>query len=143
MAVNTALGLTTRQAFALGGGLTVAAAGILMAPALVGRDVLPPCVFRSLTGLDCPFCGGTRATRALLTGDLGGAFDHNALVPLAALLLIGVGIWWLVARSTKVDFAPVRRVFAAKAFWFGLLAVLLVFWVVRNLPQFASLASPA
>jgi len=48
-----------------------------------------PCPWRLVTGLDCPFCGATRAASALAHGDLVAALDHNALfvlaiVPLAA-----------------------------------------------------------
>lgn len=137
-------GMSTRQAFGLGAALVVAGSTILVGPSLLGRDVLPPCAFRTLTGWDCPFCGGTRATRSLLTGDVGAAFDHNALVPLAAVLLVGVGVWWLLARTTDtVDFAPVRRALSSRALWIGLLVLLLVFWLVRNLPLLGYLASPS
>lgn len=40
------------------------------------------CVFRSLTGLDCPGCGLQRAFIALLRGDIVASFEHNAaLIP--------------------------------------------------------------
>lgn len=39
-----------------------------------------PCVFHSLTGLYCPGCGGTRAVRALLKGDLWMSFQYHPLV---------------------------------------------------------------
>lgn len=36
-----------------------------------------PCAFHSLTGLYCPGCGGTRAVRELLYGDLRMSFQHH------------------------------------------------------------------
>ncbi len=49
----------------------------------------PSCLFHDLSGYPCPSCGGTRALRAMVTGDLRGAFLLN---PLAAfLLLVGLG----------------------------------------------------
>lgn len=49
----------------------------------------PRCLFKQLTGLDCPGCGSQRAVRALLHGDLMGALAYNAFLPVA-LVLIGV-----------------------------------------------------
>lgn len=49
----------------------------------------PGCPFRSLTGIDCPFCGMTRATVALGEGRW---HDALALHPLAPVVLIGVGV---------------------------------------------------
>src|SRR5262249_38642136 len=46
----------------------------------------PGCPFRAVTGVDCPFCGMTRATLALGGGDLRAAL---ALHPLAPLVLLG------------------------------------------------------
>ncbi|ADL03247.1 DUF2752 domain-containing protein [Lacrimispora saccharolytica] len=39
-----------------------------------------PCLFHSLTGLYCPGCGGTRAVRSLLQGDLRMSFQYHPLV---------------------------------------------------------------
>ena len=82
--------------------------------------VFPACPLRELTGLDCPGCGGLRATHALAHGDLAGAFDHNAvlavLLPLAAVLWV----WWLV-RSIAAT-RGVRRERGAPPAGPGLLA---------------------
>lgn len=61
---------------------------LFAAAAPLGR--LPsPCPFRRLTGLRCPLCGLTRATRALTRGDVGGAL---ALHPLAPPLWVAVAM---------------------------------------------------
>jgi hypothetical protein len=46
----------------------------------------PGCIFKSVTGVDCAFCGMTHATVALGRGDLGAA--HTAH-PLAIVVLVG------------------------------------------------------
>lgn len=74
------------------------------------HDFYPRCGFHALTGLDCPGCGGLRATHALLRGDFAAAWRLNALfvavAPLALLAFFGVipgGLhevwrrWWLTA----------------------------------------------
>ena len=86
-----------------------------------------PCVFRTLTGLDCPFCGSTRAAACLAHGDLIGALDHNALfvvglVPLAALA-------WLLWVSRAWHGTPPRMV--SSRLLIALLALTGVWWAVR------------
>ena len=126
----------------LGGGLAVAAGALLAAPAVFGVNVIPPCPFRTLTGLDCPLCGGTRATRAMLTGDVSAAVDYNLLVPVMALVVLVLGLWWLAARSSAaVSFVGVRASVSAKAVWIGVTVIAAVFWLARNLPAFAYLNS--
>ena len=50
--------------------------------------VSPGCIFRRLTGLACPGCGGTRAARALLAGDVWAACRYNFfLIPSVLMLL--------------------------------------------------------
>jgi hypothetical protein len=49
-----------------------------------------PCGFRSLTGLPCAMCGGTRSASALIAGDLHQALYLNALaIPVLAGMLLG------------------------------------------------------
>ncbi|MBQ8900543.1 MAG: DUF2752 domain-containing protein [Akkermansia sp.] len=51
-------------------------------------SISPGCWFRSYTGIACPGCGGTRSTRALLDGDIMGAFRHNLFFPLILFALL-------------------------------------------------------
>ncbi len=76
-------------------GPAAALAGVALAWAAVAAlrpgDAGPtPCPWRTLTGLDCPFCGATRAAASLAHGDVMAALDHNAffvllILPLAVL----------------------------------------------------------
>lgn len=134
--------LSTRRALLLGGGAVVAGGVLLWVPSVLGVSVIPPCPFRVLTGMDCPFCGGTRGTQALLSGDLAGAADFNMLVPLLALAaVVGAGWWLLSRRLDGVSFEPVGAVAASQTTWLVVAGVLVTFWVVRNLPMFAYLNS--
>ncbi len=52
------------------------------------------CLFRTVSGVPCPFCGGTRATMALAGGAPGDAFLWNPLAVLihAGLLVTGIAL---------------------------------------------------
>ena len=54
----------------------------------------------------CPFCGGTRAVGALLTGDLVGALRVNAAVVLSLPLLIWADVRALVRILGKKPASP-------------------------------------
>jgi hypothetical protein len=98
------------------------------------RTLTPPCPLRALTGLDCPLCGATRATHALVHGRLVQALDFNALyVIVLPLVALAVG-WWLVGGEVP---AALRR---SSTRW-SILALALAFMVLRNLPAFTVLAS--
>lgn len=94
----------------------------------------PLCPTKYLTGLDCPGCGGLRAVHSLVTGDVRGAIDHNALA-VFVLLPLAVVLWvrWLV-RSWRGD--PPR---ATPGWWerpaamWSFVALVAVFTVLRNL----------
>ena len=135
-------GMSTRRALLLGGGLAAGAGLIVNAPVVLGVAVLPPCPFLTLTGFDCPFCGGTRATHALLTGDIATAFDYNILVPFLALTAVLAGGWWLLSRATpRVSFEGARSVAGSRTTWIVVAVALVMFWIARNLPAFAFLSS--
>ena len=96
----------------------------------------PICLFHKLTGWNCPGCGGTRAAYQLLHGHLLRALRENALFVLAVVALTVWGVWWLAQRIRNQPATvnvPVRV-------WCGLLVLILVFTVLRNLPAFAWLS---
>ena len=121
------------------------AGGLLAASvALHLRDPHEPgswgyCPWLVLTGTACPGCGGLRAVNDLTHGDVAGAFSSNALfvgsLPVLSLL------WTRSVLHRWRDQRPSLN--PAAVAWGGgvALALLLVFWVVRNLP-FAGYLAP-
>lgn len=90
----------------------------------------PPSPGRALLGLDCPFCGGTRATHDLLNGRIVEALDHNLLLPgLLGVMGVMFALWLLplIGKPARVLTPPGWVVK-------GAVAVLVAFTVARNLP---------
>jgi Protein of unknown function (DUF2752) len=108
-----------------------AAAAILYFVEPTGAAWIPPCLLYKLTGIHCPFCGGTRGGHALLNGDLLQALAWNplavVLVPLAALW-----IYWAAWRALR--HRPLPAVHPSTWVVRLFLLFLFVFWLVRNLP---------
>ena len=98
--------------------------------------LLPPCLSHSATGWYCPGCGTGRALLALAHGELLTAIGHNPL----AMLLLPLLAWEGIARALapRRGLSPLR---AGKA-PLAVLAAVLCFWALRNLPfePFAHLA---
>jgi hypothetical protein len=94
-------------------------------------SIYPRCIFNMLTGLHCPGCGATRATHALLHGDVRQAAAYNLFFLIALPFLIVYccmrGFGWLTARPGKPSRQPR---------WLGYVLVGLIgaFWIARNLP---------
>lgn len=103
--------------------LGVAAVAVRFAPPGAG-SIYPPCPFHWATGWQCPGCGSLRALHALTDGDLTRAWSLNPLFviflgTLAAVLLLGA--------------ARVRMPAIPTAAYRAIPAVIVVFWVARNL----------
>jgi hypothetical protein len=93
------------------------------------------CPFNKLTGLYCPGCGTTRALHALLHLDLGLAIRDNAVFvllagPVIAYMAVGEYLHFITGR---VLLSPVK---VPKWMLYTLLALLLLFTVLRNIPVF-------
>jgi hypothetical protein len=89
----------------------------------------PVCLFKKMTGYDCPGCGGLRAMHQLLRGDVWRAFQLNAMVVVALPLL---GAWAVQAWATGSRGSR-RKAPVWIAAWV-VLAVVVGFGVLRNLP---------
>ncbi len=96
----------------------------------------PVCLFHQMTGWNCPGCGGTRSVYALLHGNLALALKDNALFVLL-LPVIGLRGAWLAGQKSLGK--PVGQFLPANALWL-LLAVAVIFTVLRNLPAFSFLS---
>ena len=126
----------------LAGPLAVAglAAGALAVTAVFDPNEpghYPLCPTQAIAGVDCPGCGSLRAMHALGRGDLGAAADHNLLL-VAALPVLA----WIWLRWVRRSWLGLPRPEPVSGRWvWGLLALVAVFAVVRNLPGMPFLGS--
>jgi len=126
-------------------GPVAAAAGAAFAAGVVAladpfkHHLSPPCLFHALTGLWCPFCGGTRAAWAFMHGDWRLMMHANALFP----TMVAVAAWtWLAWLGRATGWWQLRAP-QGRAVTIWVLAVLVCFTLVRNLPGMGALAPPA
>lgn len=96
----------------------------------------PKCPFRVATGLECPGCGSQRAVHQLLNFNLFNALKENLLLVISIpYLLLGIifEIWKDKQNPTFIKWR--RRLFGLKATYI-ILALVIIFWIVRNIIQF-------
>lgn len=95
-----------------------------------GAGWMPGCIFKKATGFDCPGCGMTRATYAVLHGRVWDALMLNPVgMILLPLAMVGVGIevlGWVRGRPLPVRLNPGRWGATVVA------VVVIVWWVGRN-----------
>ena len=96
-------------------------------------SLYPPCPFHELTGLRCPGCGTLRAMHDLLHGRIAEALGHNA----AATLFVPFALWYALYAFGIVSVSP-----GLDRWSWHILAAVVLFWILRNLPfaPFAALA---
>jgi uncharacterized protein DUF2752 len=91
----------------------------------------PPCMFRLLTGMQCPGCGTTRALHEITHGHLKAAFMLNPLLLLASPFLI----YAFLRYSAIVMRGGVPRKNALPApYIYAIFFIVLGFWIFRNTP---------
>lgn len=111
---------------------TVLAAGCAaVALADPGDQGVSVCWSKTFLGVDCPFCGGLRATNSLLRGHWLEAADHNVLLAIALPAAAALWLVWMVQALRGRDFRLPRV--PRPVMWAGI-GVLVVFTVLRNLP---------
>lgn len=87
---------------------------------------MPPCVVHSLTGMECPGCGATRAAHHVLNGEVLQATELNLLLVLATPWMVWVFSRWLI-------FGQSARVTASRKQLLLISVGTLAFAVLRNL----------
>jgi hypothetical protein len=125
---------TPQVKIAAGTGMMIAAV-LIAGGGLVWLSVYPPtttdwfpkCVFHQATGLHCPGCGGTRAVLALARGQWLLAIRSNPMLILGVpAMLILVGLQRCRERAGGK---------ASPRLALTLFAILIVYFVVRNVPS--------
>ena len=69
------------------------------------------CPLHRITGLWCPLCGGTRATRELIHGDVWTALGYNPFALVVEVLAVALVVRWLLAfaRGRRRQFVTGER----------------------------------
>ena len=110
--------------------------GLLVLYLVTGNyfDIYIPCPIKELTGLYCPGCGITRMFKSLLELDFYAAFRYNPLLfimlPFALVLYFDY-----VVRKDKSFYKKIPE-----AIWYIIIALLIVYGILRNIPYFSFLA---
>jgi hypothetical protein len=101
-----------------------------------------PCVFHAVSGLPCPLCGGTRAARAILHGELTSALRLNptALPALATLLVGGFLCGWEALRGKAL--ADWSTLMQRNARWLLLVIPLVLAWWIFHLTTAVRASNP-
>lgn len=92
----------------------------------------PKCPVKTLTGLDCPGCGGQRAAHHLLNGELYLAFIQNPLLFILAPYLL-LGFYLQLVPQPKPAELRLRRILYGQKAIVILGIITAIFTVVRNL----------
>ncbi len=105
--------------------LAAVAAGLAAWLALVDpvTSPAPQCIFRRLTGYDCPGCGTQRAIHAIFRGDIASAWDFNPALFIAAPLII----------LYLADPPRLRRYLYSTPAPFIIAAAIVAWWIFRNI----------
>ncbi|MCU0373474.1 MAG: DUF2752 domain-containing protein [Ignavibacteria bacterium] len=90
----------------------------------------PDCIFNSVTGLQCPGCGGLRGTHSILHLNFSEAFFYNPLVFVSTPVIIYVIIYYMMnllfgVKLPKFTVTPLLATVIS--------ALVLLFWIYRNL----------
>ena len=123
-----------RKLVVLGITFGIIAIGALLA-LLVCNGLQIPCVFYQFTGLQCPGCGNTRATLALLRLDIKAMLSYNFLYPVQMVYLLYVYFF------CSVNFIRSGRfTYRSKPSWIDLafLFLCLAWAILRNCISFCA-----
>ncbi|MBR2301396.1 MAG: DUF2752 domain-containing protein [Bacteroidaceae bacterium] len=91
---------------------------------------LPKCIFKQLTGFDCPACGTQRALHAFLNGNIADALHYNPFMIISIPYFAAV-LYTTIWESTTAT--RLRRYVQHSCTILTFLALLIIWWIVRNI----------
>jgi hypothetical protein len=113
----------------------IASLGALFCVNPAAAGVFPDCPSRMLFGVDCPACGGMRATFALLRGDIASAAEHNALLLGFYPMVVTLWLSWIVRSLGQRDFLEVLRPYS-RSITITAFSIVVGFTILRNLTPY-------
>ena len=96
-------------------------------------DMFPKCPFYSFTGIYCPGCGSQRAAHQILNGNIFEGIRHNYLLGLLALVLVYQAFVFIVNNILGKE---VTNVLHKSKVTLGILIIVILFWILRNIHIF-------
>lgn len=112
-------------------GLVFAAASAAVIAVIVFTPFkIPDCTFKSVTGLYCPGCGGTRAVAAFIQGQWIRSFRYHPFVPYCGILYIIFMARGTLAVLSKEKFQYMK--FRNGYIYFGIV-ILFVQFVIKDI----------
>lgn len=94
-----------------------------------GVSPAPKCMFKLLTGYDCPGCGAQRAIHAALNGNLAEAWHFNPLM----FILIPLGIAYTSVELFPTRLHRLRLMLMNPWTILGVAGIIFAWWIIRNL----------
>ena len=96
-------------------------------------SIFPKCPFYSITGIYCPGCGSQRAAHQILNGNIIEGVRHNYLIALLGLVLLYQAFIYLMNNILKKN---IPNLLHNSKVTLGILIVIILFWILRNLHMF-------
>lgn len=91
--------------------------------------IIPACSFKTVTGMYCPGCGGTRAVWCFITGHWIKSFLYHPFVPYCGILYIIFMVKGTLAVATK---ERIRYMKFRNGYIFSGIAIILFQFVIKN-----------
>lgn len=91
----------------------------------------PKCMFKMLTGYNCPGCGSQRAFHHLFNGEFTAAFIQN---PVMWIVLTYISIYLILKYITDMQngFKKIYTFLDSYKTKLVIMALIIVWWVIRN-----------
>lgn len=93
------------------------------------KDMLTPCLTYTLFGINCPGCGATRASIALLNGDIITSLRQNCMVIIGIL----VCVWLYVEFLFKIYEKPLPFTIVKQKYIWIFVSFLFIYTILRNI----------